>query len=239
VYFPDPLNNTTAQAALQAGKIAVNANGWSAYQLFWDAGRKLTPPTRFGALHPFSHDGQQPVWHQYEGPLGKTVIKQGTPARVTELLGILNYLAAPFGSEEYQLLNYGLRGTHFDFDANGNPAITETGQADLNVNGAWQYTVTPVQVLFDPNNAEFVKAAYADEQALVPSFVRDPTAGLYAPTDAAKGGQLTRAFSDGLGLIVTGQNPLSALDQLIGAWRTTGGDQIRSEYQAAYARAQA
>ncbi len=239
VYYPDQLNNSTAQQALIAGRVAVNANGWTGYQQFWDTGAKADPPQRIGSLHPFSHDGSKPVWHQYEGPLGKTVVKKGSPERVKELLGILNYLAAPFGSQEYELMNYGIRGTDFDYDAKGNPVINDKGTTELNINGAWQYTVSPVQVLFDPNDAEFVKAAYADQQALAPALIRDPTAGLYSAANASKGGQITQSFSDGLGPIVRGQGQLSDLDGLISAWKTGGGDQIRSEYEAAYARAQA
>ena len=239
VYYPDQLNNSTAQQALIAGRVAVNANGWTGYQQFWDMGAKLDPPQRIGALHPFSQDGSKPVWHQYEGPLGKTVIKKGTAERVKELLGILNYLAAPFGSQEYELMNYGIRGTDFDYDANGNPVITDKGATELNIDAAWQYTVSPVQVLFDPNDPEFVKAAYADQQALAPALIRDPTVGLYSATNASKGGQITQTFSDGLGPIVRGQGQLSDLDGLISAWKTGGGDQIRLEYEAAYAQAQA
>jgi len=33
--------------------------------------------------------------------------------RVKELLGVLNYTSAPFGTEEYQLYNYGVEGKHY------------------------------------------------------------------------------------------------------------------------------
>ena len=90
-------------------------------------------------------------------------------------------------------------------------------------------------VFYDPNDAEFVRVAYADQQTMVPVLVSDPSVGLYSPTDATKGGQLTQTFSDGLGDIVKGRSPLTAVDQLVKDWRTAGGDQMRVEYQEAYA----
>jgi hypothetical protein len=40
---------------------------------------------------------------------------------------------------------------------------------------------------------------------------------------------------DGLADLVTGRGPLNNLDQPIRDWRTGGGDQIRTEFQQAYA----
>ncbi|MBV8086320.1 MAG: sugar ABC transporter substrate-binding protein, partial [Chloroflexi bacterium] len=59
--------------------------------------------------------------------------------------------------------------------------------------------------------------------------------GLYSPTDTSKGAQLTQKFFDGIGSIVRGDSPLAQLDQLQKDWRSAGGDQIRTEYQQAYA----
>jgi putative aldouronate transport system substrate-binding protein len=92
-------------------------------------------------------------------------------------------------------------------------------------------------VLFDPNSPDYVKAAYADEQTIVPYLVSDPSLGLYSPTDRSKGGQLSQTFQDGLGQIITGRTSLASFDQLVKDWRSGGGDQMRTEYQSAYAEA--
>src|SRR5262249_38380293 len=148
-------------------------------------------------------------------------------------LRILNFLAAPFGSQEALLLEYGIKGTDFNFDDKGNPVPTEKGLQDTAV--TWKYLAAYPPVLFDPNDQEFPKVAYADSQAMVPYLIADPTVGLYSETGTSKGGQLTQKFSDGLGEIVRGQSPLTALDQLIKDWRANGGEQMRAEYQKAYA----
>jgi putative aldouronate transport system substrate-binding protein len=149
----------------------------------------------------------------------------------------MNYFAAPFGSEEYQLINYGVEGVDFDFDDRGNPVLTQRGQAEQTISVGWQYLTLPLPVLFNPNDANFVKATYEDEQAMVPVLVQDPSIGLYSETDISMTSQLTRPFFDGIGEIVTGRRPLSDYDQLVSAWRSSGGEQMRSEFQAAYAEA--
>jgi putative aldouronate transport system substrate-binding protein len=210
------------------------AQGWISYgPEFWDVGLQHNPPTAFRALHPFSSNGGRPVWHQYQGVAGKTVIKKASAERVRELLGVLNFTASPFGSQEYQLLNFGVEGVDFNFDARGNPVKTPKGMADTSV--PWPFLAQSLPVLFDPNDANFVKVAYADEQALSQYWVADPSAQLYSLTDSNKGLQLAQSLADGLGQIVRGSNPVSALDQLLNNWRSGGGDQIRSEYQQAYA----
>jgi putative aldouronate transport system substrate-binding protein len=236
-YYPDPSQNTTAvRSNLVGGKYAIAPTGWAAYAPFmWDVGIKATPPVKFRALRPFSADGGKPIWNQFSGVNGLTAVKKGSPDRIKELLGILNYFAAPFGSEEYHLLNYGVKDVHSTFDESGNPILTDKGKVDLPIASAWSYLAAPMPVLFDPNDREFAKAAYEDQQAFVSVLQPDPTWGLYSPTDNGKGGQLTQRFSDGIGEIVAGRNPLGNLDDLIRDWRSGGGEQMRTEYQQAYA----
>jgi putative aldouronate transport system substrate-binding protein len=239
-YYPDTpnLNTTTLRSNLVGGKYAVAPTGWAAFAPFmWDVGLKSNPIVRFRALRPFSIDGSAPIWNQFSGVNGLTAVKKGSPERVQELLSILNYLAAPFGTEEFHLVNYGVKDVDHAFDDKGNPILTDKGKAELAISSAWQYLAAPMPVLFDPNDAEFARAAYADEQAFVPVLQTDATLGLYSATDNSKGGPLTQRFSDGLGDIVAGRTPLSGLDQLIADWRSNGGDQMRTEYQQAYAAA--
>ena len=55
------------------------------------------------------------------GNFGYTAIKKNSPERVQELLRIIDYFAAPFGSEEYVQVRYGARDIDYKLDANGVP----------------------------------------------------------------------------------------------------------------------
>jgi putative aldouronate transport system substrate-binding protein len=242
VYYPDPISSNQQRADFfLIGRMAMEGGSWNAYsRVLWGPGLRLNPPVQVRALHPFSHDGGKPIWHDYYGLYGMTAIKQASPERVKELLRILNYLAAPFGSEEYQLIQFGVKGVDFTLDEKGNPMITPQGKTELFVSSEGiQSLSVPMQFIFDPSVPDFAQTAYADQQALSQNMVSNPALGLYSPTDGSKGGPLTQKFSDGLGEIVAGRSPLTALDQLLRDWRSGGGDQMRMEYQQAYAQSKA
>jgi putative aldouronate transport system substrate-binding protein len=237
VYFPDPtLSNASEKIRFKGGNAAVNANGWVTYLEFWNDGINQKPPVKFRVLDPFSFDGSKPIRHRFNGVVGMTAIKKGSPERVKELLRIEDFLAAPFGSQESLLLEYGVKDVDFAFDVQGNPVKTTQGQADTLV--PWQYLAIHPAVLYNAIDSDFARTAYAEEQVMVPLMVDDPSLGLYSSTDASKGGQLTQRFADGLGEIVTGRNPLTNLDQLLSDWRAGGGDQLRREYEQLYAASQ-
>ena len=47
---------------------------------------------------------------------GWSICKKASETRVKDLLRMFNFFAAPFGSEEYLLINYGVEGKDFNFD---------------------------------------------------------------------------------------------------------------------------
>jgi putative aldouronate transport system substrate-binding protein len=240
LFFPDALTTTSSdnKINLVAGRFAVYPDGWFSYPAeYWDRGLKLNPPVKFRTLHPFSNDGGSPIWHQYQAFNGMTAIKKGTPERVKEMLRILNYLAAPFGSEEAFLLEFGVRDIDYTLDANGNPVLTQQGVADTTV--SWRYMAQRPQVLFDANDPEFARVAHADEETIMPVIIPDPSLGLISPTNQAKGGLLLKNFTDALVDFVVGRRPLSEYDSLVATWRSGGGDQMRTEFQQAYAASKA
>ncbi len=240
LFFADALTTTSSdnKRNLVAGRFAVYPDGWFSYPAeYWDRGLKLNPPAQFRTLHPFSFDGGTPIWHQYQAFNGMTALKNASPDRIKELLRILNFLSAPFGSQEAFLLEYGIQDTDYTLDATtGNPVLTDQGVADTTV--SWRYIAQRPQVIFDPNDADFARAAHADEETMVPVMIPDPSLGLISPTYQAKGGLLLKNFTDSLVDFVVGRRDLSEFPQLVSDWRSNGGDQMRAEYQQAYSAAQ-
>jgi putative aldouronate transport system substrate-binding protein len=235
LFYADALTTTSSEnkTNLVAGRFAVYPDGWFSYPVeYWDKGLKLNPPVKFRTLHPFSHDGGAAIWHQYQAFNGMTALKQGSPERIKEMLRILNYLAAPFGSEEAFLLEFGVKDVDYTLDANGNPVLTPQGQADVVV--SWRYLAQRPQVLFDPNDPEFARVAHADEETIMPVIIPDPSLGLISTTFQSKGGVLLKTFTDALVDLVAGRRPLSDFDSLVSDWRSNGGDQMRTEFQQAY-----
>jgi putative aldouronate transport system substrate-binding protein len=159
------------------------------------------------------------------------------------LLRIMDYVAAPFGSQEFLLINYGVQGRDWDPDANGNPILNKTGQVDFAAPslGSVSFFSTLVGrylVLYSAADPTFAKRIQDYQKILAPISTEDASLGLYSATQASSGVQLIQPFGDGITDIVAGRRPLSDLDDLVSTWRSAGGDKSRMEYAAAYAASQ-
>ncbi|MBV9577828.1 MAG: hypothetical protein JO057_04470, partial [Chloroflexi bacterium] len=145
---------------------------------------------------------------------------------------ILNWTAAPFGSQQDLLMTYGVADTDYTLDANGNPVTNDHWAGDA-YNMPWRYMAQHAQVMYNANYPEFTGVVAAAEAALIPIGVSDATLGAYSPTNNAKGVRLRLTINDGLLEVLQGSRPLSDLDQLVKDWQANGGEQIRQEYQQA------
>ena len=238
VYSPNSLlyNNVSAKTDFAGRKYAFRHDGWSASLQWWDQGATLNPPAKIRIVHPFSRDGNaKPIFHLGPGYFGIVAIKKAAPERIKELLGILNFFAAPFGSSEYLAINFGVEGTDFTRDATGNPTLTDKGKSD--VNSLWTYVSRPTPVMYNPKSKDYVTVLQADEKPMLAAGIPDPTVGLYSPTSSNKTGVLNQTFFDAVEQIVAGRRPLSDYDGLVNDWRSNGGDQMRAEFEQAHASA--
>ena len=101
-----------------------------------------------------AQDGVKPVHMLNAAHLGATAIKKSSPDRIKELLRVLNYLAAPFGSKEDLLLSYGVEGPDFALDDRGNPVLTERGNPDANYL-PFKYIAQRPSVLYLPDIPDY------------------------------------------------------------------------------------
>jgi putative aldouronate transport system substrate-binding protein len=239
VFHPDTrtLNGTTLSTALRGGQTVVASHSFGALIAQWPLLAAENPAARLRVIHPFSADGKsKPIYHTGPSNFGMSFIKKGSADRVKLLLRVLNYIASPFGSQEWALLNYGVEGAHYARDAQGIPVLTEKGKTE--VVSTWKYITNNPQVLFSPyRSQEYATDIQEDEKALADVAIADPTLGLFSPTYSAQRATLDQAMSDGVADIVVGRGRLSDLDAVVADWRTNGGDKARSEYLEAMAAA--
>ena len=221
--------NTLAQG-FYSGRYTFWPNLFLAYTGAWDGTSAQDPNFDMHALIPFGHDGSKGVQFLGNGSVGLTVLRKASADRVRELLGILNYLASPFGSQENLLVSYGVKDVDYALNSSGNPQLTPKGMLDV---VPWAGLVRRPPVLFDSGSEEAARRGYADETAAVALGIQSPTVGLYSNTYAQKGSSLNRAFTDGINQILYGRESVSSLDDLVQTWRTSGGDQIRAELEQA------
>jgi putative aldouronate transport system substrate-binding protein len=199
----------------------------------WRLGLAAQPQFRALPIAPFpAHAGGKPVHFLSGGYLDTTVLKKAAPDRIQELLRVLNWLAAPFGSEEDRLLSFGLEGADYSLDANRNPVLTDRGLRD-SFDVPFHFVAQRPQVLYQPDVPDYVQITSNFERVLLPISVSDPTFGLYSQTGNTKGVPVDLAFKDAITEIMVGRRPMSDYDQLVKDWQAGAGDQVRQELQQA------
>src|SRR5579864_88650 len=238
VFHPDSLNmasNVIARTQFYARKFAVHRDPINGWQDAWRHALQLSPPFEVRPLPLFpAHDGAKTSHYVTGGHLWATALKKSTPDRTRELLRIMNWLAAPFGSYEDQLLTFGLKDVDYTLDDSGNPTLTQQGNSDANY-VPWKYTTQHPFVFFSPDLPHYAQVMADTEKLMMPSAVSDPTFGQISVTSFSKGFTLMKALNDGLVDIVVGRRQMSDYDQLVKDFLSGGGEQIRSEYMQSIA----
>ncbi len=238
IYHPDAITMSTTQGqdALITGKVG---SLWDSLQSaaggtgIRGRARDTNPAANIIGFVPPGFDGGKAGAHLGTGFFGFTAIpaKVGKDKeRVKELLRVLDYYAAPFGSEERIFLQYGIAGIHHTVQPDGTRILTNAGKAEI---GELNNQTNNVPAYFfpeAPGDAQLMQNLARD---LIAIGVNDPTLGYYSPTNTTKGGELRQLRIDRLNALITGREPLTALDTYIKDWRARGGDQIRKEYQDA------
>jgi len=240
VYHPNTAtgNRTDRKDFITSGKVGavmdsiVNFTGPSPNG-FRDTARQLSDPkANVVPLIPPGFDGGKATVDLASGFFGFPVIPAAVGKnqdRVKELLRVVDYFAAPFGSEERNFLDYGIEGVHHTVKADGTRVKTDLGNTELGDLATLAGGLTTYYSII-PGDVQDLQNATRD---LVALGQENPVLGLYSPTDSAKGGELNQLRLDRVVSIITGRDPLSALDQYVKDWKSRGGDQIRKEYQDA------
>lgn len=150
--------------------------------------------------------------------------------RTKELLRVLDYFCAPFGSEEWRFINFGIEGVHHTIQPDG--SLVPTMQATRDI-GDFKRTANGPQSYYYPAFPGLAREMQGIAQRMVAVGVYNPTNGQFSATAATKGTELTQFNTDRLIAIVTGRDPLSAHEAWVRDWRSRGGDTIRKEFEQA------
>jgi len=230
LYPPDVQTSGDSRGQFLAGKFVVSneafGNGWND---LWRRGLQQNPQRRYTIVKPFSAStGAKPAQFISGGTVAYNIVKKSSPERIKEILRIMNYLAAPFGTQEDLLLTYGLRNQDYTVDADGNPAPTQPGIQNSSYL-PWQYIAHRPYVWYQADLPGYAQAAFEVEQILVGVGVSDPTRGYHSPTQSRRGVSADQTFHDGVADILFNRRPFSDFDQLVTEWRANAGDAIRTE----------
>ena len=235
-YHPDSATIDVALSTelMVSGQIGLATNGFAA--VFGNTGFRTTikeaaPDAQLEPLILPGFDGGQGVTYQGTGIFGYTALPgaiEGDDERIDTLLKVLDYLTAPFGSEESTFLRYGIEGTHSERGADGGFVVNDLGTSEI---GALVYPFLSENYFYYPGAPEEAIAAQKHNEAMAAVAVSNPTALLYSPAQGENGATLAQLLTDVYTEIVTGRSGIEALDEARTEWRDRGGDTIRAEYE--------
>lgn len=237
-YHPDAANLTVEQSVdlMKAGRTGMSQNGFAAVfgaTGFLHSVNEVVPEAVVEPIVLPAYDGGEGITYRTPGFFGFTAISAKAAQdeeKVKELLRILNYLFAPFGSEEFTFLNYGEVGVHSDEAEGGGYQLNEKGRADRS---ALVYPFLSENYFFYPGLEGEAERAQKFNEEMAKVAVANPTAGIYSKAAADNGATLNQMVADKYTEVVTGRAELDSWDQLIEDWRSQGGDEMRKEYEDA------
>lgn len=241
-YHPDAASLTVEQATdlMKAGQTGMGYNGFAA--VFGASGflhtvNQVVPDADVEPIVLPGHDGGEGVTYRTQGFFGLTAISAKAAQdedKLHELLRILDYLFAPFGSEEFTFLNYGIVGEHSDELEGGGFELNDKGRADRS---ALVYPFLSENFFYYPGVPGEAERAQKFNEEMAKVAIENPTAGIYSKAAADTGAVTAQLVSDKYTEIVTGRAELDSWDDVIEDWRSRGGDDQRAEYEEAIRQA--
>ena len=180
----------------------------------------------------YDGDASQAVSWLANPTFGISAIRKDAGDRVQSLLGMLNWLAAPFGTEEYLFRLYGTAGEQHDLDGS-DPVLTDRGRSETPL--GFRYLTDAPWPIYVPGHPESTRSWYDGQKSTVSYGVSDPARGLYSETSSQVGGAITGRIDDLTGDILQGRQGVDAWAGGVATWKDAGGDRIRDELEQALA----
>jgi putative aldouronate transport system substrate-binding protein len=189
-----------------------------------------------GEIHPLpalAAKGREPLVYMSSTVDGWTFLNKNlSREQVEEILDVANWAAAPFGTTEYQLLQYGVEGEHFTFGDDGTPVFTELGATLVQAPVNYKQLCGQVQTFLtgDPDMVakRFEYNASIKDYAAPNAFEGVRIEG---PAEAKAAGQ---TLWDQQNDIAYGRAELSTIPEIVETFMANGGEDARKYYTDAY-----
>lgn len=229
VFYPD-LNHAESAQDFANGSIAalvtVGPRGAAGY-------RHMNKELLADIMIPFSAvDGRRPVYNMGYGTVGFTPFKKtDDEGRIRELLDLINWLSAPFGTTEYMQKQFGTEGEDYELK-DGNYVLTKSGETNIpGLRSALEIMTSGEGVIYNPipSDSEYI---YEKEKELLELSMRRPTNGLYSDTNSSKGTELSTRLNDVRNDVIQGRKSMDDFKKAVKDWEEGGGKQILEEFAA-------
>lgn len=232
VFHPDTFTSTTVQRKtwFAGGIIAMNYDAYSTWTAYATDPGAVSHGAKISALVPPGYSGGPGTHRPGSTSFSLVAFKKADKGRLQELLAIANWLAIPYGTQEYLFRKYGVEGVDYAMK-DGNPTLTDQGTRETVVA---TYFITDAPPILGPGQKGLVQAQHDFQTQVVPLIVSNPTVGLYSDTDSRIGTKINESVNNFRNDYLQGRKDLSGWPDIVKKWREGGGDKIRTEYEQAY-----
>jgi putative aldouronate transport system substrate-binding protein len=188
--------------------------------------QKITPTLNIQPLPNFSATGGDPLIWRADDPISYTFVRKGlSKDRVQDLLRVINWCSAPFGTQEFLLREYGVEGKHWKRGPGGVPAKEDLAFKEIQNQYFFISGRNPVVQPY-PETPNYVKDMLGYSNTNVKYLEKDPWDGLKLEFPARfKSNKVPT--EDKLTDVVRGRRPLGDIDTIVSEWRANGGDEAR------------
>ncbi|MFD5059423.1 extracellular solute-binding protein [Streptomyces sp. NPDC058394] len=177
----------------------------------------------------FNQDGGAPVlWQDDPAGIFTFLSKKLPKAKIEEFLAIADFAAAPYGTKEFMLTNYGVQDTHYTIK-DGVPTFTPQGIQEAQPSTTVFLASPPHTVAF-PDEPQLVKD-YAGWMARQAPNVKKPLFFGMQVVEPQRYASLYTPFDDLQKDIRRGRKKVSDVDAAVTTWKNSGGDKLRAWYQ--------
>ncbi|MFB0620722.1 extracellular solute-binding protein [Streptomyces sp. AGS-58] len=211
-----------------AGEFLIYANNISQWWSRTAEQATHKPGFKVWGMDVFGHDGGDPRLYA-EQPAGifAFVNKKASESVIRDVLAVADATAAPYGTKEYMLTNYGVEGTHYTVKK-GVP--TKTDQGNIDVLNAYVMIASPAPTIAHPDFPEVAKGQVEWQQRMGAFTTKSSFYGMQI-TEPSRYTDLGNDFEQLEDDIVRGRKKIGDMQQAVSDWRSRGGDKLRDWYK--------
>ncbi|MGW1612432.1 extracellular solute-binding protein [Streptomyces sp. NPDC002285] len=176
----------------------------------------------------FGHAGGAPTLYATNpANIFAFVSKNASEAVIRDVLAVANVTAAPYGTKEYMLTNYGVEGTHYTVK-DGVP--TKNDKGNIEVVNAYVMLASPAPTIARPDFPDIGKGAVEWQQRMGAVTRKTPFYGMQI-TEPTRYTNLSNDFEQLEDDVVRGRKKISDVQQAVSDWKSKGGDKLRDWYR--------
>ncbi|MGW4821662.1 extracellular solute-binding protein [Streptomyces sp. NPDC004227] len=186
------------------------------------------PDFKVSGMDVFGHGGGHPtLWATQPANIFAFVSKKASESVVRDVLAVANVTAAPYGTKEYMLTNYGVEGTHYTLK-DGVPVKNDKGNNE--VMNAYVMVASPAPTLAHPDLPDITRAQVEWQQRMG-AFTRKSAFYGMQITEPSRWTNLSNDFEQLEDDIVRGHKKIADMQQAVSDWKSKGGDRLRDWYR--------